>query len=417
MSQPKLHIHTDCEFFSGSENMIANLVNSNQFRREFELTLSYRETSAYSLGLMKRFKLPIPLYPLKLFRFRADRKLKIKESKFHSIYNIVWHSIEIIPISLSNIIRLYILLLRIRPRILHINNGGFPGALSCRMAVVAGKMARVKTITMVVNNMAIDYSHPFRWFDFASDRFISKNVELFITGSKVAVDRLQKVLKFSSSKGINIPNGVEIRNKPEGKEKTSQRLGVSGFDGTVFGFVGIMLPRKGHLFLFRIVRSMVEMYPREWESIMILVEGEGNNFATLRKYVSENSLDRYIKFIGSESNIFNLLSIIDVLVYPAAEDEDFPNIISEAMALSKPVISTKVAGAVEQIVNLETGLLIDIDSEFDFGFAMMSLAQNRRIREKMGLMGRKRFEDQFTIEHSVLCYVRHYKRLINESFE
>ena len=87
------------------------------------------------------------------------------------------------------------------------------------------------------------------------------------------------------------------------------------------------------------------------------------------------------------------------------------------MALSKPVISTKVAGAVEQIVNLETGLLIDIDSEFDFGFAMMSLAQNRRIREKMGLMGRKRFEDQFTIEHSVLCYVRHYKRLINESFE
>ena len=49
-SKIKIHFHTDCSFFAGCENMIANFLNSDEFRDEFELSISYRSTKIYEQG-------------------------------------------------------------------------------------------------------------------------------------------------------------------------------------------------------------------------------------------------------------------------------------------------------------------------------------------------------------------------------
>jgi glycosyltransferase involved in cell wall biosynthesis len=86
-----------------------------------------------------------------------------------------------------------------------------------------------------------------------------------------------------------------------------------------------------------------------------LVEGSGGTCDSLERFVENTDLSQVRRFIGSENQVFNFISAIDVLIFPSIHGEDFPNVISEAMALSKPVIATRVGGATEQLIDGQTG--------------------------------------------------------------
>lgn len=105
-----------------------------------------------------------------------------------------------------------------------------------------------------------------------------------------------------------------------------------------------------------------------------------------------------MSLIGVESQIFNFISLIDVLIYPSVQDEDFPNVISESMALSKAVISTKVSGATDQIVDGQTGILVERTSKQQLVEAIERLTSNPVLRKSMGANGRLGYLNNYTTE-------------------
>ncbi len=60
----KVHYHSDCAFFAGCENMLANFFNSAEFRDDFALSFSYRFTALYEEGLAHRVHGPVQMYAL-----------------------------------------------------------------------------------------------------------------------------------------------------------------------------------------------------------------------------------------------------------------------------------------------------------------------------------------------------------------
>jgi glycosyltransferase involved in cell wall biosynthesis len=146
-----------------------------------------------------------------------------------------------------------------------------------------------------------------------------------------------------------------------------------------------------------------------------LIEGSGGVRSSLEKFTRENDLAEVVRFIDVEDQIFNFIAAIDVLVFPAIQDEDFPNVISEAMALSKPVIATKVAGAIEQVLHNQTGLLVDIFSEVQLASALEVLSKDRQKIRYMGELGQQRYVEFYTADKSVKNYERLYRNLL-ESF-
>ena len=147
---------------------------------------------------------------------------------------------------------------KINPDILHINNGGYPGALSARAAVIAGRLAGVPNVVMVVNNLAFDYKNFLRLPDYLVDRKISNLVDLFITGSKVSAKRLQLVLKTHDDKIRTLHNCSADRLSDEKANETLNRLGLGGFNGVIFGVVALLIPRKGHQVLFDSILDIIE---------------------------------------------------------------------------------------------------------------------------------------------------------------
>jgi glycosyltransferase involved in cell wall biosynthesis len=317
-----------------------------------------------------------------------------------------------IPNLACQVFMLQKLLKKIKPDVLHINNGGYPAAQSALAAAIAGKISGVPKVLMVVNNMAIDYKHYSRWIDYPLDQIVVACVNVFITGSTQAAHKLKSVLRLPPEQVKTIHNGIDLRPQTCSINKTRQRLGLSDFNGTIFGVVALLIERKGHQVLLEAVSGLVNSYLLDENLFKIVIEGHGPLRKKLVDYVINNQLEKYVMFVGDELNITDFISAIDVLILPSVKDEDLPNVISEAMALGKPVISTKIAGIPEQIIHGKTGLLVDPGNTTQLALAIRQLTINSAMRNMFALNSVNRFNSHFSSQMAISRYSELYANLV-----
>lgn len=395
--------------------MLAVLMNSKEVRENYDISFSFRHSDQYLEGYEKRVNAQIPIYSFSFFEL-SDHSilpswipLLIRRILLKIARNIVYG-----PLFIYEVIVLLYLFQKIQPDILHINNGGYPAALSARAAAIAGKLASVKSIIMVVNNLAEGYTSPFRMIDYPLDQLVIKSVNLFITGSTAASNHLKSVLKLPDEQSISIHNGIPNRLATENIIETKKRLGLSEFQGTLFGVVALLVPRKGHQVLFNAILKLRDRSSEEIQNFKVLIEGHGPLKRDLLAFVDKYELHDHIEFVGDENNIIDFLNILDVVILPSIEYEDFPNVILEAMSLGKPVISTRLAGIPEQVENGRTGLLVNPCSSGELETAILTLSQNPSLRSKMGVAASNRFERTFTDKVAIENYINLYGAISGE---
>lgn len=116
-------------------------------------------------------------------------------------------------------------------------------------------------------------------------------------------------------------------------------------------------------------------------------------------------------FVGDELKITHFISAIDVLILPSVKDEDLPIVISEAMALGKPVFSTRIAGIPEQIFHAKTGLLVEPGNSTQIALAIYQLCMNSEMRSSFAANSVSRFSSHFSRQMAVRCYSKFYANL------
>jgi glycosyltransferase involved in cell wall biosynthesis len=406
----KVHYHSDCPFFAGCENMLTNFFNSEKFRKNHDVSFSYRYSVKYSQGLTLRLTNQLPVYPLVFLNFPESSFFDSR--LLNKLAILTLRLLLILPEFFYQIFILFRLFRKIKPDILHINNGGYPGALSARAAVVAAKLSGVPKVLMVVNNLTLNYKRFSRILDFPLDILVGKLTDLFITGSQVASLKLIGVLKVSSMKVKAVHNGISLRKISCSKETTRQRLGLQNFNGVIFGVVALLVERKGHQVLLDAIKNIVEDGRVPDDGFKVLIEGEGPLLKDLSDFVNKNELNGWIRFVGVEANIVDFISILDVLLLPSIRDEDFPNVIIEAMALAKPVIASRLAGTPEQVADGVTGILVDPNKPRELGDAICCLVAHPVKRLEMGKSGLIRFKAKFTCQRALDNYSDIYTRLL-----
>ena len=409
----KIHFHSDCSFFAGCENMLAVLFNSQKLHQEYEVSFSFAYSALYIQGFKRRVLNKFPIYA---FTFPAlTDYYKLPNWIPLLIRKIIMASLRLtfnIPLMVYEVIALYVLFRKIKPGVLHINNGGYPAARSALAAAIAGKLAAVPKTLMVVNNMAVDYRHYSRWFDYPVDHIVVKSVDLFVTGSKAAAAQLQSVLALPSHKITSLHNGIPTRLGVETLRETRTRIGLSSFDGVIFGVVALLVPRKGHQVLLDAILNISSQSNDHSNSFKVLIEGHGPLRDKLVSFVNIHALHDYVEFVGDEKNIVDFMAILDVLILPSVADEDFPNVVLEAMALGKPVIASRLAGMPEQVSEGKTGFLVSPLNAEQLAVAITELCNNAPLRERMGQAAVNKFQNFFTAEVAVKNYLTLYHSLI-----
>jgi glycosyltransferase involved in cell wall biosynthesis len=408
--KPKIHFYSDCPFFAGCENMLVNFFNDDRLREDFELSFSYRYSSEYERGLHARVQNGVEAIPLRLLDLEAQLR-RIHFRPLRIIARLIGDALMLKFFYVwQNRRKLQKFFRGRKIDLLHINNGGYPGALSCLSAVIAARNTGIENIIFVVNNVASRYTDYGRWFDRLLDRRVARRVSKFITGSAHARDRLTNVLRLSDGQALNIHNGIQPRALTQTREQVRARLGLNA-DGPVFGIVALQVRRKGHMILLQALDDIRRQHGRSAVP-QLAVEGEGPLRNSLEAFVREHELGDKVLFIGREENVFNLLNAIDVFVLPSLSHEDFPNVTLEAMSLGKPVIASRVSGIPEQIEDGKTGLIVEPGDSFGLADAVHRLGVDAGLRQRMGEASQRRFQAMFSAGIAVQKYRNLYSGLL-----
>ncbi len=394
--------------------MLTNFFNSEQFRQSHTLTFSYRQSARYTQEFQRRLKRDLPVYRVTFPGLSDHSRLPVWLPLLSKRLVMAFLRFSLnLPLLVYEIVVLFRLFKKLNPDILHINNGGYPAARSALAAAIAGKWAGVPKVIMVVNNMATDYRHYSRWMDYPIDRLVVRSVDVFITGSQSAGARLRSVLNLPDHKIRAIHNGISLRRATASPRITRERLGLDDFDGVVFGVVALLIPRKGHQVLLKAILKLVAEKNLVGKQFRVLIEGDGPLRNELVDFVRQNNLTPWVEFVGNEENIVDFMSALDVLVLPSVQDEDFPNVILEAMALGKPVIASRIAGTPEQVVDGLTGSLVEPRNVDHLSEAIYHLLIDPDTRNEMGRAALNRFNENFTSEIALDNYAREYVTLFN----
>lgn len=411
ISDMKVHFHTDSPFVGGSENMLFLLLNSPVVRNHYQASFSYRFSRQYEEGVQRKLEIPTGI-----FRFRAIEPLRLlSKSKFNDIFLLklafkIIRKIIFYPTFIYQCSILYFLLLKIKPDILHVNSGGYPAALSTRAAVIGGRIAGVKNIIFVSNNMAVPYGSLQRYFEYPIDYFVQKSVRLFITGSSIALEELRKVFPKANSSFKVINNGIQVGNNLQHLEK--YKIDFKKQSRMIAAVIAILEPRKGHLVLLESISLLAASKKINAENFLLLIEGEGSQSQKIEQEISRMKISHLVRMVGKVENIFEFIANSDILILPSLYQEDFPNVILEAMAMSKPVIATRVGGVPEQVVDGITGYLATPNNPADLAERIHSLIQNPQKRLQMGINGQRRFADNFTSGRAIERYLEEYDELL-----
>jgi trehalose synthase len=93
--------------------------------------------------------------------------------------------------------------------------------------------------------------------------------------------------------------------------------------------------------------------------------------------------------------------------------EGFGLTVAEAMWKARPIVASRVGGIQEQIVDGETGSLLDDPRDLAaFGAAVNALLADRPRAERMGERARERVRERFTSVRSLLDYLTLIRALL-----
>ncbi|PYJ57589.1 MAG: hypothetical protein DME82_02135 [Verrucomicrobia bacterium] len=136
--------------------------------------------------------------------------------------------------------------------------------------------------------------------------------------------------------------------------------------------------------------------------------GDGPLRDMLRLKVNSLNLSSRINLLGSLSQgaVLEKLQTADIFALASVTDAEgasdvFPTVIVEAMASARPVVSTRLAGIPELMIDGETGLLVSPADTTALTEALQKLLCDRELRVRYGCAGRARIEQHFRIEHTV----------------
>jgi glycosyltransferase involved in cell wall biosynthesis len=202
---------------------------------------------------------------------------------------------------------------------------------------------------------------------------------------------------------------------PVSRSRVDRFIEQYGLKGkTLVGLIGrIILPKKGQ----QIFVEAARLNRGRLKNVKYLIIGgcyPGNEFHLTRLLGIMDRLDvnEEVLYTGEIEDIKAAISSLDVSVLATIIPEAFSGVIMESMAFGKPVIATATGGSPEQVENNKTGILVPPGAPQAMADAIAKLVSNGRLRNRMGVEGRKRFFGEFSFTNYYESLMAVYARLI-----
>ena len=406
---------TDSYFFSGSQNIIANMIKCETLNQEHRLEFIIPRSRTYVQQFKKRLSGRHVHYTRVLMPACSHLAQSFSNQRgFSFLKKLVYSGARLLQgiylFLLYDVIRTLIILGKSRPDLVYINNSGYPASDFCRASAICSSLMSVDFI-LHINNIAVS-SNDTRWFkkpfEKYIDRIISKHANRFILGSKFAANKLHENRHFPKEKILNIYNTYTDRESVLSRRDLRRKKLISE-KALVFGIVGVFEPRKGHKVFIDAICKIGDILRNT--DVVFLVEGRVDEAKELMDYANRKKAPESLVFTGEFDNIFDFYHMIDVLVLPSLQNEDFPNVIIEAMSVGVPCVGSRIAGIPESIRNGHNGCLVEPGDSEELSGVLREIIVNQKVVDLMKINCLKDFEEKFRYEIIMNKYLELFKQL------
>lgn len=299
-------------------------------------------------------------------------------------------------------VRLWRLLRRLRPAIVHTRN------LAAVEAVVPAALAGVPRRVHGEHGRDLqDVDGTKRRYQLLR-RVIAPLVHRFIALSGELASYLLDSVGVAPAKITCIVNGVDTGKfaPVEGtRSSLPEESGIDVSDAIVIGTVTRMQTVKDPLTLVRaFVRLVNQGLARPVKLVMV---GDGPLLAEVADELRAAGVERHVWLAGSRDDVAELLRSVDVFAL-SSRVEGISNTVLEAMASGLPVVATRVGGNDEIVEDGKTGCLVPSRSPEALATALAHYVRHPELIREHGRAGRRRAEQRFDINGMVARYTEVY---------
>lgn len=171
-------------------------------------------------------------------------------------------------------------------------------------------------------------------------------------------------------------------------------------DKLILFSLGRLTPRKG---VDQTIKALAQIPKPLSDQIVYFVAGRGQAEKYLHDLVTPEWREKII-FLDelTEDKKWLWLAASDIFIMPArniaGDFEGFGIVYLEANLCGKPVIAGDAGGVRDAVINGYNGLLVDPEDEISIKQAIIKLASDIELRQKLGRQGRERAEKEFNWE-------------------
>jgi glycosyltransferase involved in cell wall biosynthesis len=259
---------------------------------------------------------------------------------------------------------------------------------------LAGRLARVPVICSALHSTGLPDHVEFL------NRLLAPITDAFIAVATSHGRYLAEREGCPARKVRVIPNGVDVeRFHPRWpSESLRSELGLPA-GAPVAGIVAALRPEKNHPLFLEVARRVRNEVPEA----RFLVVGDGPERARLEPLACQLGLGDTVRFLGTRSDVAEVLSLFDVFVLTSHMEAN-PVSILEAMSTEKPVVATRVGSVPETVIHGQTGYLVAPGDAEAMAARVVELFRDPERAAGLGRAGRAHVVAHWSIQRMVEGY-------------
>ena len=309
---------------------------------------------------------------------------------------------------------------RFRPDVVH-THAAKPGALG-RLAASSAK------VPAIVHTF---HGHVFHsYFNSAkskafirAERFLGRRSDMIVAISEQQKKELVYDFRIAPEEKFRVvPLGFDLDRFQNGQEEKRRKFRTEfhvADDEIAIGIIGRLVPVKNHYLFLKAIKHVFENTTKKVKAFII---GDGETRQDLEvlasqagiSFSTENSAEHLnqLVFTSWRSDVDVINAGLDIVCLTSF-NEGTPVSLIEAQAANKPIVSTRVGGIADIVVEGETGLLADIQDAEGFSANLLQLVEDEGLRNRLGANSSDHVSSRFSYQRLVKDMSQLYGELLD----
>ncbi len=240
-------------------------------------------------------------------------------------------------------------------------------------------------------------------------------VNNYISVSRDLAEWLNQEIRIPRNKISLIYNGVDTRLFSPGNSNIPELpAGFLPKDHFVIGTIGRLEPVKDQITLAKAFILLLQTRPELRATVRLVIAGDGSLKKEIESILAEAGAAEQAWLPGFYKDTAALYRIFSIFALPSKR-EGVSNTILEAMSSGLPVVATNVGGTPEIVTDSTTGKLVAADNPIEMAEGILRYLDDPALQRRHALQARRSAEQKYSLDAMVDGYRRVYEKILKPS--